>query len=340
MACYHPLHAFQIGVHDETGKPKYQIESGKVLRIHPRLGRKNIVDKWITDYIEIPCCNCIGCRLEYSRQWAVRCMFEAQQYEYNQFITLTYDNDNATWTPGVNRETGELELVTTLVPEELVKFMKDLRRYYKYHYNHDDIRFYACGEYGPKTFRAHYHLIVFNLPLEDRERLFINKSGEQIYTSETIQKIWGKGQITVGDVTWNSAAYVARYVMKKIKGKDSAEEYKKLGIVPEFVRMSRRPGIGWKYYDNNKEKIYECDEIIYTNKDGRGEKIKPCKYYDKLYDVENPDFMQALKKKRKQDAEYAMALQLGKTSLSKEEYLAMKEENKLKQIEKLKRLAI
>ena len=150
MACYHPLHAFQIGINDDTGKPKYQIESSKVLRIHPRIGRKQIIDKWINDYLEIPCGNCLGCRLEYSRQWATRCMFEAKQFEHNQFITLTYDDEHVTWTPGVNRSSGEIQLVTTLMPDDLVKFMKDLRRYYKYHYNHEGIRFYACGEYGDR----------------------------------------------------------------------------------------------------------------------------------------------------------------------------------------------
>lgn len=330
MACYHPLRALWYGEYTDSGKKKFKIIGDKT-----PISKKAFLPAIETE--EVPCGKCIGCRLEYSRKWAVRCMLEAKQYEHNQFITLTYDEDHVTWKMGANRETGEIEPVTTLIPEDLTKFMKDLRRYYKYHYNHDNIRFYACGEYGSHTHRAHYHIIAFNLPIEDKEKFFINKSGEQVYISESIQKIWGKGQVSIGDVTWNSAAYVARYVMKKIKGKESERMYELLGIEPEFVRMSRKPGIAWQYYDENKDKIYECDEIIFTNKDGKGQKIKPCKYYDRLYDLENPEFMQALKQKRKLEAEYSMAIQLGKTSLSKEEYLAMKEQNKQRQIDKLKR---
>lgn len=330
MACYHPLRALWYGEYNDSGKKKF-----KIVGKNAPIGKKAFLQPLEVE--EVPCGKCIGCRIDYSKQWATRCMLEAKQYEHNQFITLTYDPEHVKWVTGANRETGEIEPVTTLVPEDLTKFMKDLRRYYKYHYNHENIRFYACGEYGPQTFRAHYHLIIFNLPIEDKEFFFVNKSGERIYTSDTIEKIWGKGQITVGDVTWNSAAYVARYVMKKIKGKDSERTYELLGIVPEFVRMSRKPGIAWQYYDEHKDKIYECDEIIYTNKDGLGEKIKPSKYYDRLYDLENPEFMQALKQKRKLEAEYSLAIQLGKTSLSKKEYLEMKEQKKQKQIEKLKR---
>lgn len=333
MACYHPLKGLWYGEMTDTGKKKYFIIGN-----NPHISTRGLMKP--IEQIEVPCGKCIGCRLDYSRQWATRCMLEAKQYECNQFITLTYDQEHIKWVTGVNRETGEIEQVTTLVPEDLAKFMKDLRRYYEYHYNHKGIRFYACGEYGSNTYRAHFHLIVFNLPIFDKTKFFINKTGEQIYQSETIQQIWGKGQITVGDVTWNSAAYVARYVMKKIKGKDAKDTYKKLGIVPEFVRMSRKPGIAWQYYEDNKDKIYETDEIILTNKEGRGERVKPSKYYDRLYDLESPEAMKAIKQQRKLDAEYSMAIQLGKTSLSKEEYLALKERNKEERIKRLTRNVI
>ena len=206
MACYHPLAGLWYGELTESGKKKYQIISqeekvqfiSNKAFIRPR------------EQIEVPCGKCVGCRLEYSRQWAYRCMLEAKQYEHNAYITLTYDQNNVTWVMGANRETGEIEPVTTLVPEHLTKFMKDLRRYYKYHYNHEGIRFYACGEYGSETHRAHYHLIIFNLPIYDKEKFFINANGDQVYLSKTIDEIWGKGITSVGDVTWNSAAYVAR----------------------------------------------------------------------------------------------------------------------------------
>ena len=336
MACYHPLHAFKIGVTGK-GKDKYKITSGDIDRIEYFDGKKVAVDHWNYNYIEIPCGKCIGCRLDYSRQWANRCMLEAKQYEHNAFITLTYEDAALTFNDGANRKTGEVMKVPTLVPEELTKFMKDLRRYYKYHYGEEGIRFYACGEYGSKNDRPHFHVIVFNLNIRDKEYLFTNSSHDKIYTSEIIRGIWGKGHVTIGDVTWNSAAYTARYVMKKIKGKDAKKYYELLGVVPEFTRMSRREGIARNYYENNKDKIYELDEIILANKKGLAQKIKPCKYYDNLYDIENHEFMQKLKQKRKLEAEYAMAIQLGKTDLTKEEYLQMKERKKIAQLEKLKR---
>lgn len=336
MSCFHPLHAFKIGI-TANGKDKYKITSGDIERIEHIVNGKVALGVWNTNYIEVPCGKCIGCRLDYSRQWANRCMLEARQYEHNAFITLTYEDTALTFNDGANRKTGEVMKVPTLVPEELTKFMKDLRRYYKYHYGEENIRFYACGEYGSKNDRPHFHIIAFNINVRDKEYLFTNKSHDKIYTSEIIRNIWGKGHVTIGEVTWNSAAYTARYVMKKIKGKDAKKYYEILGVAPEFTRMSRRQGIAREYYEQNKEKIFELDEIILANKKGVAQKIKPCKYYDNLYDIENHEFMKALKQRRKLEAEYTLAVQLGKTDLTKQEYMELKERKKISQVEKLKR---
>lgn len=337
MPCYHPLKGLWYGGLTENGKKKYKIVS-KDSPISSLAFQKPL------EVIEVPCQKCIGCRLDYSRQWADRCMLEAKQYPKNNnwMVTLTYDPEHITMRPGANRETGELELVGTLVPEDLTKFMKDLRRYYKYHHNHENIRFYACGEYGPQTYRPHYHLIIFNMPLrqEELKYFFSNKEGDKIYLCEKIEKIWGKGQITVGEVTWNSAAYVARYVMKKQKGKGSKRYYQLLNIEPEFVRMSRKPGIAYKYFEENKEKIYEADEIIINNKKGEAKIIKPCKYYDRLYDLDSPEAMKAIKERRKELAEISEKNRLSKTDLDKETYLSLCEQNKIAQINKLIRNSI
>lgn len=329
MACYHPNTALWYGEMTEQGKKKYTI-----IPQHPdRVSNKAFLKP--LEVIEVPCGKCIGCRLDYSRQWANRCMLEAKQWSDNYMITLTYDDINVKLVNGVNRETGELQLVGTLKPGDLTKFMKDLRRYYKYHYNHDNVRFYACGEYGDKTYRPHYHVIVFNCPIPDMEKFFLNKDREQIYLSDSIQKIWGKGIITVAKLEWQVAAYVARYVMKKRKGKDSDEFYKKLGVQPEFVRMSRSPGIARDYYENNKDKIYAFDEIHLERKNGNVMTIKPCKYYDRLYDLDSPEALAAIKKERKLAAELALFNELRGTSLNKEQYLELKEENKIAQTKKL-----
>lgn len=353
MACYHPLRAFDTGLLTDHFKPKYKICGSDVDRIHAphtyvrdglqKDNKKVWQDQWITDWTPIPCGQCIGCRIDYSRMWADRCILEAKDYVNNAFVTLTYAPEHLPkLQPVVDIETGEAFDWPTLVPDHLTKFMKDLRRYYEHHYNHDGIRFYACGEYGEDGGRPHYHLLIFNLPVPDKVYWFTNNDHENIYVSDSISKIWGKGIVTIGDVTWNSAAYVARYVVKKQKGNTKGcvdiPGHLVTGIQPEFVRMSRRPGIAFKYYDENKDKFYENDEIVISVR-GKARTIKPPRYYDKLYDIDcdDPFLMQDIKRKRAESARNSMKLQLERTSLSEQEYLAVKERNKISQIGALKR---
>lgn len=353
MACYHPLRAFDTGLLTDHFKPKYKICGPEVERIHApysyvrnglqRSSKQVWQDQWITDWIPIPCGQCIGCRIDYSRMWADRCILEAKDHENNVFVTLTYDPEHLPKPElVVDVNTGEVLEWPSLVPDDLQKFMKDLRRYYKHHYDHDGIRFYACGEYGEDGGRPHYHLLLFNLPVPDKVYWFTNNDHENIYISDSLSKIWGKGIVTLGEVTWNSAAYVARYVVKKQKGNTKGcvdiPGHLVTGIKPEFVRMSRCPGIAFNYYDENKDKFYENDEIVISVR-GKARTIKPPRYYDKLYDIdcEDPFLMQDIKRKRAESARNSMKLQLEHTSLNEQEYLAVKERNKIAQINALKR---
>ena len=123
----------------------------------------------------IPCGQCIGCRLDYSREWANRAYLESKKYDQNYFITLTYDDDQLTIldeieTPNeftfTKNDIDEIEWVGTLVPKELQDFIKRLRINMQRKYGQKEpIRFMMCGEYGGKTRRPHYHLIAFNLQL-------------------------------------------------------------------------------------------------------------------------------------------------------------------------------
>lgn len=264
MACYHPLRAFDTGLLTDNYKPKYKICGPNVDRIHApysyvRNGgvgksiRQVWQDKWITEWTPIPCGQCIGCRLDYSRMWADRCILEAQQYEHNAFLTLTYDDDHLPpLKEVVDVNTGEMFLWPSLNFDHLVDFIEKLRDYYKYHYDwkyeehevqpgedydrydkksdkyykvdNPGIRFYACGEYGEESGRPHFHVLAFNMPpLPDMKYWFTNHEHEKIYYSEILRdKIWHKrGIISIGEVSWNSAAYVARYVVKKQKGNTS-----------------------------------------------------------------------------------------------------------------------
>lgn len=284
---------------------------------------------------KIPCGHCFGCRLDYSKEWATRCVLEAKAHPewQNYFITLTYEEPYKPYTPkSYSEETGEIwEDDGTwngyLKPDHITKFMKDLRRYYKYHYNHDGIRFYACGEYGEKKHRPHYHLIIFNLPLNLKKIDKVNQScygKDPIWYSEELDQIWGKGLVAIGEVNWSTCAYVARYMMKKQKGPNSEDYYRAKGQTKEFVRMSRRPGIGSEYYDVNKDKIYCNDEIIMKTVKENVASIKPPKYYDRKYDIDEPEIMEAIKEKRKEAMENAEKLRKEKETYTYYESLQIK----------------
>lgn len=279
MPCYFPMQGYPASVPNENGKRplSFQMPSG-----------------YKGESIEVPCGRCIGCRLERSRQWALRCMHEAQLYENNCFLTLTYR-------PEEIPKYGTLNL----------KHWQDFMKRYRKKYSGTTIRFFMCGEYGEnlehskngKLGHPHYHACVFNHDFTDKQ-LFRNRDGTRLYTSETLSRLWPHGFSTIGDVTFESAAYVARYVLKKQLGKDSREFYEHLDgetgeiiqLKPEFTTMSRRPGIGKPWYDKYKSDLKK-DFIT-----ARGTKMKPPKYYDSLLESENILEYEELKERRKQDA--------------------------------------
>lgn len=304
MPCYHPLHAFQIGFTDE-GKKKLKICSGKTETLidYTRQGFKELQrppTPWEEshfqcnqDFIPIPCGQCIGCRLEYSKQWATRCMLEAKKYEHNYFVTLTYDNEHLPITDYTDPVSGVIGQSMTLVPRDHTLFMKRLRKEYG-----DNIRYYMCGEYGDESLRPHFHYILFNLPLDDLKVYKINSDGQPLYNSERLQKLWPNGYVVVANVTFQTCAYVARYVTKKLTGK-KADHYTRFNLERPFVRMSRRPGIARDWFNENFDTIYQRDEIVLEN----GLSVRPPRYFDKLFEVDYPDELETIKEYRRNAAE-------------------------------------
>lgn len=320
MSCYHPLNAVVLGT-----KPN---------------GKKNIKIFKNSDftfelpgyeYIKIPCGHCIGCRLKYSRVWADRCMAEASYYENNCFVTLTYDNDHLP--SPFKLEDGSDSPMNPLVKRDLQLFMKRLRK----RLPDQKIRYFACGEYGSKSGRPHYHLILFNCRLDDVELLVKNERDFRYYTSDTISSCWSYGFHIITKVTWETCAYVARYVVKKQTGINSSI-YDKYNYPPEFTLMSRKPGIGRQYFEDNVLDIYYGGSYISTDDGAR--KIMPNKYYDTLFDLEYPDCSFVLTEEKKEAVEINNKLKSNMTSLSYLDRLKSEEDNKLAQTKILQRKEI
>jgi hypothetical protein len=286
MVCYHPMKAFQsVRLNPDTGK-RY-------------VSFRRPYDGHMWTEILLPCGQCVGCRLDRSRQWAIRCYHEAQLYDDNCFITLTFDDEHL----------HQRDHPWSLDVRDFQLFMKRLRKRFG-----SGIRFYHCGEYGeicfncgkskkfcqcgsyvPHIGRPHYHACLFNFDFSDKT-LWKVKNGCRLYISEILSELWPFGFSSIGDVTFQSAAYVARYIMKKQNG-DMAEMryFDRDGVVvcSEYTTMSRRPGIGKPWLDKYGEETYRDDYVVVN-----GTKMKPPKFYDRCFDVVSPDEMADIKARR------------------------------------------
>lgn len=342
MSCYHPLKAFAVGLHD-SGKPNYRIVPYDTHHVEkmPDGSFRNCFSEFVSPYsvrsyrdsVDLPCGKCIGCRLDYSRSWANRCMLEAQYHESSYFVTLTYDNDHLHFNPHeIDPDTGEiLNDSATLFKKDLQDFMKRLRKNYKYD---NPIRFYACGEYGEHTKRPHYHALLFGLKLDDLV-FYKSNNGYTLYTSDFLQRTWKNGYVVVGNLNWDTCAYTARYIMKKHKGQDS-HFYDDHNISPEFVVMSRKPGIAYQYFEEHQDQIYSTDKIYLSDPKG-GREIKPSRYYDNLFDIEHHDRLEQIKVHRKLKAEAYKSQMLSQTDLPYLDALQVQERVKTNKIKSLKR---
>lgn len=281
MPCYSPLKGYKSIEVTKNGKRKLVFSS--------KLG-------YVDMPLEVPCGNCLGCRIDRSRQWAIRCEHEMQLHTHNCFITLTYAPEHLP-------EGG------TLVVKHFQDFMKRLRRRLsnpsdKFFVSTDfKLRFFHCGEYGEKLGRPHYHAIIFGYDFPDK-KFFQNRGNNVLYRSDFLEELWPYGHSTIGSATWQSAAYVARYIMKKVTG-DAAEDHYRVcdsntGEIfvkkPEYVTMSRRPGIGKNWFDEyGVGDVYPKGEVITR----AGKKMKPPKYYDTQYEILYPDDMERIRIERK-----------------------------------------
>lgn len=258
MPCYHPLRGYQ----GSDGRVFFQ-----------ELHRQQSVRT-----LELPCGRCRGCRLERSRQWAIRCMHEASLHECNCFVTLTYE-----------------ENPRTLKYRDFQLFMKRLRKAHG-----SPVRFFMCGEYGEVNLRPHFHACLFGIEFTDTV-LHSEKNGTRLFTSPLLSRLWPFGYSTVGSVTFESAAYVARYCMSKVNGDSAESHYMTVDVEsgevfqrePEYAHMSLKPGIGAGWIDRWASDVYPHGYVIVN-----GVRSGTPRYYDRRYKKSNPDEFEDLQYRR------------------------------------------
>lgn len=294
MPCYHPLKAHK--------------------------SPKGVTFKRTPDSYEIPlpCGQCIGCRLERSRQWAVRLVHENRLHTQSSFITLTY-------APEYLPKNQSLDVT------HFQKFMKRLRK----KFSKTKIKFFHAGEYGEENLRPHYHAIIFGLDfIEDSYEHKTTDRGDRTWRSKSLDELWSFGHSLIGAVTFESCAYVARYITKKITGPNAKDHYTRIcattgeiiKIKPEYCTMSRNPGIGKKHFERFVSTIYNSDTVIEN-----GKKMLPPKYYDRLLEKTDLSLYQSIKDQRE------CALSLAPKKDKSDDRLAVREVVKQAQIGSLKR---
>lgn len=266
MACYRPLQAYSR----PGGGVAFNTKEG--YRDRP---------------LKIKCGQCIGCRLDRTRGWAIRAVHEAQMHEKNSFLTLTYDTENLPEDHGLNVKHWQ-------------KFARRVRK------KIGPFRFLHCGEYGDQTLRPHYHACIFGQDFrEDSIQLTTNNTGDYpLRISERLRDLWPLGFHTIGELTFDSAAYVASYALKKATGAIAEERYERVDpetgecwkVKPDYATMSLKPGLGKTWWDKYKGDIYPEDVCVL-----KGTKFRPPEYYDKLLEKTDPKMhKKMIEKRRKQ----------------------------------------
>lgn len=272
MPCYGPITGYYSKVVGASGKRGITFQRSAAFSGVP---------------IKLPCGRCIGCRLDRSLQWAIRCMHEKQLYDRSAFVSLTYADE---FLP----EGG------TLVKRDGQLFMKRLRKV-----TGPGLRFYMCGEYGGTFKRPHFHYLFFNYDFDDRKFFKVTKRGDKLYTSKVLSALWPFGHSLIGEVTLESCAYVARYICDKVTGDKADEHYTSVdscGVVtsrlPEFTDMSRRPGLGSLWYEKyGKHSHLSGDFAVMA-----GKRVRMPRFYDDRFELVDGKALARLKSRRRRKA--------------------------------------
>lgn len=227
--------------------------------------------------IPVPCGQCLRCRLARSREWGLRMEHESIMHSSNSFITLTIAPEY-------------MDLVApngSLDRSVMVKFFKRLRKN-----TGAKFRYFYCGEYGEKNARPHYHACIFGYNFPDLQPYSLSKSGYRLYTSKIAERIWRFGFILIGEFSYESAVYIAKYVVPKVNGNTAEEHYN--GVLPEFGQPSTVPAIGYPFLEKYWTDIYPHDSVVSLG----GFEFKPPRAYDKWLEKKDPNIYLQVKEAR------------------------------------------
>lgn len=257
--------------------------------------------------------------MDKAQAWAIRIMHERQSHELCCFLTFTYNNHFLPSPPSLNKE-------------HFRSFMKRLRADHEYNNpNAPKIKYFMCGEYGGNTRRPHYHAIIFGLNFADKKLHSKGKRGDFLYKSEKLDMLWGMGHCYIGNVTYASAGYVARYCMKKVNGEMADDHYRWVNtqtgetavLTKEYLGVSRY--LGFKHFVEHKEAMYRRDSVIVN-----GHEAPIPSYYDRKLGEIDPERLEEIKFLRQERAKLNAAD-------NTDARLAVREEIKKAQVAQLRR---
>lgn len=215
----------------------------------PTMSKKQALNS--VEGFKVPCRKCLPCRLNSAREKAIRCLHEAMDRP-GIFLTLTYDDENLT--------------SPRLQYSDYQKFMKRLR------FRVPDVKFsyMVTGEYGEKTKRPHWHAILYGLWPEDAKKEPGADDAHPTFTSKLISECWPQGRHNFGEITLDSASYVARYAAKKlVHGKDQEHDFHPIH------RTSCRPALGTRFIEKHWRQVFTHGFVRLPN----GQQMKIPRYY-------------------------------------------------------------
>lgn len=321
MPCYSPLQA-NFTVVDGKKKITFSNINAEIFQRGDKILGEN--------HMQLPCGKCMGCRLERSRQWALRCMHEASLHENNCFITLTYDDDHLPKDGSLNKKHFQdfmkrlREKFVPKMPDGLIEFLR--REWVMKH----GIRYYHCGEYGESLSRPHYHACLFNFDFADKTFWKLHND-EKYYVSQVLEDLWGHGFCVIGDLTFESAAYVARYCTKVINGDMALDHYQ--GKVPEYATMSRNPGIARGWYEKFTSDVFPSDNVVLLDGVRDAVLMKPPRYYDNIFIESSPEDFEFIKNRRLQRSQRSIKDQTYRRLKDREKCQEARANNLVRQLE-------